>query len=118
MPALGFGTWAAGTHEGTVEEWCEESTLVALKHGYRYIDTATIYKVEAQIGAAVRRCGIPREEIFVTTKLCALRNIVRDKTSLTSRSWNQWHEPEAVVRSLNKSLTDMGLDYGIATRPA
>ncbi|MCJ1304999.1 hypothetical protein MMC08_007812 [Hypocenomyce scalaris] len=94
MPALGFGTWAAGTHEGTVEEWCEESTLVALKHGYRYIDTATIYKVEAQIGAAVRRCGIPREEIFVTTKF-----------------WNQWHEPEAVVRSLNKSLTDMGLDY-------
>lgn len=64
MPVLGLGTWktAAGKE-------CEQAVLHALKAGYRHIDTASIYRNEESVGSAVKKSGIPREEIFITTKL-------------------------------------------------
>ncbi len=63
MPLLGFGTWQASGDS------CYEATLEALKAGYRHIDTATMYGNEAQVGRALRDSGVPREEVFVVTKL-------------------------------------------------
>jgi 2,5-diketo-D-gluconate reductase A len=63
MPLLGFGTWQATGRSAY------EAVRRALEVGYRHIDTATIYRNEREIGRAVRDSGVPREEIFITTKL-------------------------------------------------
>jgi 2,5-diketo-D-gluconate reductase A len=63
MPLLGFGTWQL------TGETAYEATLAALHTGYRHIDTATGYGNEAEVGRAIHDSGIPRGEIFVTTKL-------------------------------------------------
>lgn len=64
MPVLGLGVWrmAPGRETEQAVEW-------ALEAGYRHIDTAAAYQNEAGVGAALRASGIPREEVFVTTKL-------------------------------------------------
>jgi diketogulonate reductase-like aldo/keto reductase len=64
MPVFGFGTYRLGG-----EKKVKESVHAALEAGYRLIDTAQMYGNEQYIGEAVRESGIPREEIFVTTKL-------------------------------------------------
>ncbi|MFA6854775.1 MAG: aldo/keto reductase [Bacilli bacterium] len=64
IPKLGFGTWQIP--EGEI---AYQSVLFALKHGYRHIDTAHAYENEKSVGKAIRDSAIPREEIFVTTKL-------------------------------------------------
>lgn len=63
MPMLGFGTFLMGGAE------CEESVLTALRSGYRMIDTAEAYGNEEAVGNAVERSGIPREELFLVTKV-------------------------------------------------
>jgi 2,5-diketo-D-gluconate reductase A len=65
MPLLGLGTWQASDQEAYA------AVRTALDLGYRLIDTATMYQNEAAVGRAVRDSGLPREEIFVTTKLRA-----------------------------------------------
>jgi len=67
MPLLGFGTWQLPGQEAY------EPVRVALDTGYRHLDTATMYRNEAQVGRALRDSGVPREEVFVTTKLPAER---------------------------------------------
>ena len=86
MPVLGLGVWqmAAGAETEQAVEW-------ALEAGYRLVDTAAMYRNEESVGAAVRRSAIPREEIFVTTKLPAPH---------TDAS-----------RQLGKSLDRLGLEY-------
>lgn len=64
MPKVGFGTWQ--TPPGDV---CYESVKMALKHGYRHIDTAAAYRNEASCGQAIKDSGLKREEVFVTSKL-------------------------------------------------
>lgn len=64
MPILGFGVFQIDN-----EEVCEESVYNALMAGYRLIDTAAVYENEEAVGHAIKRSGVPREEIFVTTKL-------------------------------------------------
>ena len=64
MPILGLGVWQIPNGAET-----ERAVLWALEAGYRLIDTAKIYGNEASVGNAVRKSGIPRDEIFVTTKL-------------------------------------------------
>lgn len=66
MPVLGLGVWqmAAGTETEQAVEW-------ALEAGYRLVDTAAMYRNEQSVGAALRRSPVPREEVFVTTKLPA-----------------------------------------------
>ncbi len=86
MPLLGFGTWQLRGHRGY------EAARYALATGYRHLDTATMYRNEAEVGRAVRDSGVPREEVFITTKL----------------------PPEyagAERRCLTQSLTNLGTDY-------
>ncbi len=63
IPLLGFGTWRLSGPTAT------EATASALAAGYRHVDTATIYRNEREVGAAVRDSGLARDEVFVTTKL-------------------------------------------------
>ncbi|MBI2133587.1 aldo/keto reductase [Candidatus Woesearchaeota archaeon] len=87
IPLLGFGTWQIAD-----SKVCERAVLAALNAGYRHIDTAAIYGNESGVGSAIRKSGIPREEIFVTTKL-----------------WNDHHDDP--VRALEDSLRRLGMDY-------
>jgi diketogulonate reductase-like aldo/keto reductase len=64
IPVLGLGVWQAGAGDGT-----RSAVRKALEAGYRHIDTARMYGNEVEVGEAIRTSGIPREEIFVTTKL-------------------------------------------------
>lgn len=86
MPRLGLGVWQISGRK------CEAAVLAAFEAGYRHIDTASFYGNEESVGAAVRSSGIPREEIFVTTKL-----------------WNSEHG--AVERAFETSLRKLGMDY-------
>jgi len=87
MPQLGLGVWQ--TRAGAT---CEAAVLAALEAGYRHIDTAAMYGNEESVGAAIGMSGVPRENIFVTTKL-----------------WNSDHgNPE---RALATSLHKLKLDY-------
>ena len=63
MPMLGFGTFLMGGSE------CEESVLAAIRSGYRMIDTAEAYGNEETVGSAIVKSGIPREELFLVTKV-------------------------------------------------
>ncbi|KAJ6631839.1 NADP-dependent oxidoreductase domain-containing protein [Mycena sp. CBHHK59/15] len=91
MPAIGLG--AAPVHwtpEGKAET--KNWVLTALQAGYRHVDTGHFYGTEAAVGAALRASGIPREEVFVTTKL-------------------PWHHAKCVARSFDESLKNLGFDY-------
>ena len=63
MPMLGFGTFLMGGSE------CEKSVLAAIRSGYRMIDTAEAYGNEETVGSAIVKSGIPREELFLVTKV-------------------------------------------------
>jgi len=86
MPVLGLGVWQIpdGPEVEQAVEW-------ALEAGYRHVDTAALYKNERGVGAALRRSGIPRDELFVTTKLHPARL--------------------DVTRELELSLERLGLDH-------
>ncbi|WP_407888556.1 aldo/keto reductase [Levilactobacillus sp. N40-8-2] len=64
MPMIGLGVFRI-----TDDAECEEAVYQALKQGYRYIDTATAYENEEAVGRGIRRAGIPRDELFIATKL-------------------------------------------------
>ena len=64
MPHIGYGVFRM-----TDQAACEEAVVQAIRAGYRLIDTAAAYGNEEAVGRAIRRCGVPREELFVTTKL-------------------------------------------------
>ena len=61
VPAIGFGTWQD-------KEAQEPAVTAALKAGYRHIDTARIYGTEPAVGAAIKKSGVPRDQIFLVTK--------------------------------------------------
>ncbi len=63
LPAIGFGTWPLRGEEGTA------AVQSALGNGYRLLDTAVNYQNEREVGEAVRRCGLPRDEVRITTKI-------------------------------------------------
>jgi len=66
MPTVGFGTWdSVESQRGLLLE----ATKTALKTGYKHIDTAWVYGTEKPVGEAIRASGIPRKDIFVTTKV-------------------------------------------------
>jgi len=62
MPLLGFGTWRLRGSEAV------QATTAALEAGYRHLDTATMYRNEAEVGRALAESGLPRDDVFVTTK--------------------------------------------------
>jgi len=88
IPQLGLGVFKVEDDE------CERVVLDALEVGYRHIDTAMIYRNEAAVGRAIAHSGIPREELFITTKL-----------------WNSDQGAESAPDALNLSLELLGLDY-------
>ncbi|KAH4002055.1 hypothetical protein HBI81_149560 [Parastagonospora nodorum] len=85
IPAIGFGTWQDKDAQ-------EPAVTIALKAGYRHIDTARIYGTEAAVGNAIKKAGVPREELFITTKL-----------------WNNSHHPDDVEKAVEASLKDLGI---------
>jgi diketogulonate reductase-like aldo/keto reductase len=88
IPAFGLGTYLA------LGEEAYQAVLFALQNGYRHIDTAAFYENEAEIGKAVKDSGIPRKEIFVTTKL-----------------WNSDQGYDSALRAFERSLNNFGFDY-------
>lgn len=88
MPSFGFGTWNL-TGKG-----CVEATGEALRAGYRLIDTAKIYGNEAEVGEAIRKSAVSREEIFVTTKL-----------------WPADFGYDSALQAFDESLERLGLEY-------
>lgn len=88
IPKIGLGTWLMEGDAAT------NAVKEAARAGYRHIDTAQGYGNEAQVGEGVRTCGVPREEMFVTSKIDAFHRTY-----------------EAARASIDKSLSDAGLDY-------
>ncbi len=82
IPQLGFGVFQIKP-EDTVE-----ATLSALEVGYRHIDTAQMYGNEAEVGEAVRKSGIPRDEVFITTKLNNSFHAFDDASRPPTSPWN------------------------------
>lgn len=64
MPLEGFGVFQVPD-----PAQCEQAVLDAIESGYRLIDTAAAYMNEEAVGNAIKKCGVPREELFITTKL-------------------------------------------------
>lgn len=89
MPQLGLGVWQAA--EG---DEVENAVRTALQGGYRSIDTAAIYGNEAGVGKAIKESGVPREEIFLTTKL-----------------WNANHAYDDALRAFDESLKKLDCGY-------
>lgn len=89
MPILGFGVFQI-----TDPEECERSVYEAIETGYRLIDTAASYENETEVGKAIKRSGVAREELFVTTKL-----------------WIQDAGYERAKAAFARSLKRLQLDY-------
>jgi diketogulonate reductase-like aldo/keto reductase len=89
MPILGFGVY-----QMTDENECEQSVYNAIMAGYRLIDTAASYQNEEAVGRAIKRSSVPREELFITTKL-----------------WVQDTGYENTKKAFEKSLQKLQLDY-------
>ena len=68
MPILGYGVYLVSPEE------CERCVLDAISVGYRSIDTAQAYYNEEGVGAAITKCGVPRSELFITTKVWISKN--------------------------------------------
>lgn len=89
MPMLGIGVWQMAAGKETLD-----ALGFAFEVGYRHVDTAKLYGNEREVGQAVRASGIPREDIFVTTKL-----------------WNTDHGFKKALAAFDRSLASLGLDY-------
>ncbi|MGL4523767.1 MAG: aldo/keto reductase [Bacilli bacterium] len=89
IPAIGLGVWKA-----TDGAEVEKSIATALEAGYRLIDTAAIYGNEVGVGAAIAASNVPREELFITTKV-----------------WNDAQGYDATIAACEESLKKLGLDY-------
>lgn len=88
MPQLGYGVWQVPDDEAA------DAVTEALKVGYRSIDTAMVYKNEKGVGQALKETSVPREELFITTKV-----------------WNSDQGYESTLRAFDASLERLGLDY-------
>ncbi|MDQ0792885.1 aldo/keto reductase [Streptomyces sp. B1I3] len=88
MPQLGFGVWQVPDDEATT------AVATAIESGYRSIDTAAIYGNEVGTGKGVAASGVPREELFITTKL-----------------WNADQGFDSTLRAFDASLDKLGLEY-------
>lgn len=71
IPAVGFGTGTAWykPQEGPLDRTTIDSIKKAIAAGHRHLDCAEIYKTESEVGVAIKESGIPREELFITTKV-------------------------------------------------
>jgi 2,5-diketo-D-gluconate reductase B len=88
MPMLGLGTW-----ENTDPEDCANAVATALETGYRHVDTAQIYRNEEHVGEGIARADVPRDEVFLATKV-----------------WIDHLDHDGVVESTEESLDRLGVD--------
>ncbi|PWN52903.1 hypothetical protein IE53DRAFT_240458 [Violaceomyces palustris] len=88
IPKLGLGTWKM------TKEQAVPAVSHAIKTGYRHLDCAWAYRNEDAVGEGIRKSGINRNELWITSKL-----------------WNSFHEPENVEKCLDATLKDLGTDY-------
>ena len=89
MPLFGLGVWAANPGQET-----QDAVSCALEVGYRHIDTASMYGNEQDVGSALNACGVPRNEIFVTTKV-----------------WETEQGYEPTLRAFEQSQQKLGLEF-------
>ena len=89
MPLEGFGVFQVPD-----PAQCEQAVLDAIKSGYRLIDTAAAYMNEEAVGAAIKKCGVNRSDLFITTKL-----------------WVQDASYEAAKKAFETSMKKLGLEY-------
>ena len=89
VPMLGFGVFLVEDGQS-----CEDAVKCALDVGYRHIDTAAIYKNEESVGRAIKESGVPREDIFLTTKV-----------------WNEVQRTGDPLQAIDESLKKLGTDY-------
>lgn len=89
IPMLGYGVFQIPDHEEA-----KKSVATVLKNGYRLIDTVQAYLNETAVGEAIKESGIPREEIFITTKV-----------------WVQDYSYEKTIKAVELSLERLGVDY-------
>lgn len=89
MPWMGLGVFKVSEGEEVIQ-----SVKAAIKNGYISIDTASVYKNEEGVGQAIKESGVPREELFITTKL-----------------WNADQGYESTLKAFETSLNNLGLDY-------
>ena len=88
IPQLGLGVYKVP------DATAADTVQVALEAGYRHLDTAALYQNETGVGHGIARSGLPREDLFVTTKV-----------------WNDRHGTDETLRAFDESLTKLGLDY-------
>ncbi|KUH98328.1 oxidoreductase [Mycolicibacterium acapulense] len=88
IPQVGLGVWQ------TPPEDTERAVATALEAGYRHIDTAAAYQNEREVGRALEKSGLPRDQVFVTTKL-----------------WNSEQGYDSTLSAFDKSMGRLGLDY-------
>ena len=88
MPEMGYGVFLVSPED------CERCVLDAISTGYRLIDTAQAYYNEEGVGAAISKCGVPRSELFITTKV-----------------WISNAGEEKAARSIDESLRKLRTDY-------
>ncbi|KAJ7145046.1 NADP-dependent oxidoreductase domain-containing protein [Mycena filopes] len=88
IPSIALGMWNIKASQ------VGDAVETALQAGYRHFDGGWIFKNEGEVGQAVKKSGVPREDVFLTSKL-----------------WNAFHAPEDVEDTLNDSLTKLGTDY-------
>lgn len=88
IPVLGLGTWFIDNDKA------EDAVISAVKIGYRHIDTAQAYENEQGVGIGIKNCGIPREELFITSKVAA-----------EAKSY------DTAAKSIDETLDKMGLSY-------
>ena len=89
IPCIGYGTWQTPSGEVALTAVGE-----ALKVGYRHVDTAAAYKNEASVGEAIRRSGLSREDIFITSKV-----------------WNSCRGYEKTMAAFERTMAELGVDY-------
>ncbi len=87
IPQLGLGVYKVADHSAA------DTVRIALEAGYRHVDTAALYRNEKGVGEGIRQSGIPRDELFVTTKV-----------------WNDRHGYDETLRAFDESLRALGLD--------
>lgn len=87
IPKLGFGTWKL------LGDAAYDAVRMAIEVGYTHIDTAASYDNEAEVGRAIHDCGVPRDNLFITTKL-----------------WNDVKTYDAAVEAVEKSMQRLGVD--------
>ncbi|AUG81242.1 oxidoreductase [Kitasatospora sp. MMS16-BH015] len=95
IPQLGFGVWQVE------DDAAEAAVRTAIEAGYRSIDTAAIYENETGTGRGIATAGVPREELYITTKLW----------NSGTKDWSGPQGQDAVLREFDASLAKLGLDY-------